>query len=162
MSAPQFPFQAQLTILDLPAGATPSGTEAIEAVQAGASVQLSLAQIIAALFVAPTIRLPAFGASISILTSDIEVGINTGTGAVNVNLPSALAWSRVFPGGSTGLDLVIVDVTGNAPTHNITPVLNGADTFLEGVTPVITTAFGSMRLRPKGNPVNGWYIRGLG
>lgn len=170
MNAPQNVYQAQYVITDLVVGVTPTGAEAGEFIQNGQSVQLSLAQIVAALVTpiilpavtAPTIRLPVFAATIPILTSDIEVGVSTVTSAVAVNLPSALAWSKAFPGGATGLDLVIIDVTGNAGAHTITPALNGGDTFLQGVTPVVAVNFGSLRLRPAGSPVSGWYVKGLG
>lgn len=170
-------YQAQYAIVDLTPGVTPTGAEVIEVIQKadgtpgavtaqnGQSAQLSLAQIFAALsipIVAPTIRLPAFNATIPILTSDIEVGVSTATGPVTVNLPSALAWSAVFPGGATGLDLVIIDHTGNAATNPMTFVLNGADTFLQGALPPLSVSFGSIRLRPNGSPVNGWLVKGFG
>lgn len=169
MLAPN-PYQAQYAIPDLVQGSTPTGAEAIEAVQAGQSVQLSLTQIFAALsipIVAPTIRLPPFASSLAILTSDIEVGVSTATGAVTVNLPSAAAWAAIFPGGATGLDLFIIDHTGNAAAHNITFALNGADTFLQGALPPLAVNFGSIRLRPNGTvgintPIIGWVVKGFG
>lgn len=106
----------------------------------------------------PTMRTPAFNATIPILTTDVEVGVSTVTSAVSVTLPSAAAWAATT---KNGLDLTILDLTGNAATHNITPTLNGADTFLQGVTPVVTANFGSIRLRPSGSPITGWYVRGV-
>jgi hypothetical protein len=156
------PYQAQYAIPDLVTGNTPTGAELIEAIQSGQSVKLTLAQIVTALAYAPTIRLPAFNATIAILTSDIEVGVSTATGAVTVNLPSAAAWAAAFPGGATGLDLMIIDHTGNAAAHNMTFVLNGADTFLQGAIPALAVNFGSIRLRPNGSPVSGWVVKGFG
>src|SRR6185312_9674897 len=53
-----------------------------------------------------TIRKPASSATVSILTSDIEVGIDTRTTAVTANLPSAASWAAANP---NGLELVLVD-----------------------------------------------------
>lgn len=165
MPAPN-PYQAQYAIPDLAPGSTPTGTELIEAIQSGQSVKLSLAQIIAALvpaaLIVPTIRLPAFNATIAILTSDIEVGVSTVTSAVTVNLPSATLWAAAFPGGATGLDLLIIDHTGNAAAHPMTFALNGGDTFLQGSLPTLAVNFGSLRLRPNGSPVSGWYVKEFG
>lgn len=160
--AAQNAFQAQYSILDLVAGTTPTGTERVEAIQGGQSVSLTLAQIIAALAFAPTIRNPVFAATVAILTSDIEVGVSTATSAVTVNLPSAAAWAAAFPGGATGLDLLIIDRTGNGLAHPMTFVLNGADTFMQGALPPLAVNFGSLRLRPSGSPVSGWIVKGFG
>lgn len=103
-------------------------------------------------------RTPAQAGSVNILTSDIEVGIDTSGGSVTVALPSASAWAAANPFGN---ELVIQDRTGNAATNNITPSLNGGDTFRGGITPVVTTAYGILKLRPAGNPVSGWKITGL-
>lgn len=113
-----------------------------------------------ALFFSPavsTIREPAFAATVSILTTDIEVGLSTVTSAVTANLPSALAWSST---NQNGLELKISDRTGNGAAHNITPALNGLDTFRGGVVPKINVNFGILKLRPAGTPVSGWYITG--
>jgi hypothetical protein len=163
----QAPFQATYAITDLPLGSTPTGVELIEAIQGGTSVQLSLAQIIVALMSAPTIRLPPFSATVAILTSDIEVGINTSTSAVTVNLPSAALWAAAFPGGQTGLDLFMCDHTGNAAAHPITFALNGADTFMQGPLIPLAVNFGSLRLRPNRittstTPITGWIVKGFG
>jgi hypothetical protein len=103
-----------------------------------------------------TIRTPASSATIAILTTDIEVGIDTTSTAVSATLPSAAAWAAANP---NGLDLSLVDIKGNAGTNNITPTLNGSDVFsYGGVTPVINGNFGVLRLRPTST---GWYVRGL-
>lgn len=104
-------------------------------------------------------RLPASAATVAILTTDIEVGLDTRTTAVSATLPSAAAWAVANP---NGLELTLVDIFGNAAVNNITPALNGADTFFYGgVTPKITSNFGLLKLRPAGSTVTGWYVRGL-
>lgn len=107
-----------------------------------------------------TARAPAANATIAILTTDIEVEIDTTATAVSATLPSASAWSTANP---NGLELTLIDINGHAATHNITPTLNGADTFYYGgVTPVIMANFGLLKLRPTGTPtINGWYVRGV-
>jgi hypothetical protein len=110
-----------------------------------------------------TARAPAGGTPIAILTTDTEVEIDTTAAAVSVTLPSAAAWSLANP---NGLDLTIIDINGHASTHNITPTLNGSDTFAYGgVTPVITTDFGILKLRPAcatgTTTIIGWYIKGV-
>lgn len=106
-----------------------------------------------------TERQPASAATVAILTTDIEVGLDTRTTAVSATLPSALAWTAANP---NGLDLTLIDLFGNASANAITPTLNGADTFFYGsVTPTITSNFGLLKLRPAGSPVTGWYVRGL-
>jgi hypothetical protein len=103
-------------------------------------------------------RAPAVNATVAILASDVEVAIDTSGGAVTVNLPSAAAWAAANP---LGLPLSIQDKNGHAATNNITPSLNGADTFRGGVTPVVTANYGSLVLRPAGNPVTGWKVVSL-
>lgn len=106
-----------------------------------------------------TIRLPASAATVAILTTDIEVGISTTSTAVSATLPSASAWAASNP---NGLPLVLVDINGNAAANNITPALNGVDTFsYGGVVPIINSNFGRLELRPSGVPVSGWYVRGV-
>lgn len=102
-----------------------------------------------------TARLPVAAATVNILTSDIEVGIDATSTAVSVPLPSASAWATANP---NGLELTIFDYKGQAATHNITPSLNGADVFVQGIVPVIKVAYGDIKLRPVGN---GWYVRGV-
>jgi phage-related tail fiber protein len=106
-----------------------------------------------------TIRMPAAAATIAIFATDTEVGIDTTSTAVTATLPSATAWASV---NQNGLELALVDIRGNAAAHNITPQLNGADTFFYGgVTPKINVNFGLLKLRPAGSPVSGWYVRGV-
>jgi len=102
-----------------------------------------------------TARLPAAAASVPILTSDIEVGIDATSSAVGCPLPSATAWAAANP---NGLELTIFDYKGQATAHNITPSLNGGDTFVQGIVPVIKTAYGQIKLRPVGAS---WYVRGI-
>lgn len=105
-----------------------------------------------------TARLPAAAASVNILNSDVEVGIDTAASAVSVQLPSVAAWASL---NTTGLELTIFDLTGHATAHNITPVLFGSDSFVQGTTPIITGNFGLMKLRPVIGAANQWYVRGL-
>lgn len=100
-------------------------------------------------------RLPAAAASVPITTADIEVGIDATSTAVSCPLPSAVAWAAANP---NGLELTIFDFKGQAVAHNITPTLNGADTFVQGITPVIKAAYGQIKLRPVGAS---WYVRGI-
>lgn len=105
-----------------------------------------------------TIRQPAAAATVAILTTDIEVGLDTTSTAVSATLPSAAAWAAANP---NGLELVLVDIKGNASVNAVTPTLNGSDAFsYGGVTPVINANFGSLRLRPMTSPA-GWYVRGI-
>jgi hypothetical protein len=122
-------------------------------------VQVSLATLASAVSVPslPTARLPAFASTVNILTSDIEVGINTQSGPVSCPLPSVAGWNAARP---NAIDLCIFDFTGGANVNHITPVLNGADTFVQGVTPVIDTSYGLIKLRPVIGSINQWYIRG--
>lgn len=101
-----------------------------------------------------TIRRPAAAAVVAILTSDIEVGIDTSATAVTANLPSATAWAAA---NQNGLELTLLDYTGNADTHNVTPVLSGSDIFVGGFTPQLLNPFALIKLRPV--PGVGWYLR---
>lgn len=101
-----------------------------------------------------TIRTPPAASSVPILLSDIEIGIDTSSSAVNALLPSATTWAST---NRSGLELVILDYTGQGDTHNITPVPDGADTFLGGLTPLVTSPYGLIKLRPI--PGLGWYLR---
>lgn len=105
-----------------------------------------------------TARFPASAASVAILSTDVEVGIDTTAAAVATPLPSAAAWAAANP---NGLELTIFDHTGSGGAHNITPSLNGADTWVQGAAPVIASNFGLLKLRPMGSPVNSWYVRAI-
>lgn len=109
------------------------------------------------------IRKPASAATVAILASDIDVGIDTRSTAVTINLPSAAAWRTLNP---FALELVIDDYYGNAFTNNITPALNGADAFAGAYAaspPVISANSGLLRLRPDvtGGVAVGWIVRGV-
>lgn len=105
-----------------------------------------------------TVRKPASAAAVAILTSDIEVGIDTRTTAVSAALPSAVAWAAANP---NGLELVLNDYFGNANSNAITPSLFAGDAFAYGsVTPIITAGFGLLRLRPD-PALPGWIVRGV-
>lgn len=104
------------------------------------------------------VRKPASAATIAILTSDIEVGIDTRTTAVSATLPSAVSWSTANP---NGLELVLNDYFGNAAANNITPSVFAGDAFVYGgLTPVINANFGLLRLRPDPS-LPGWIVRGI-
>lgn len=100
------------------------------------------------------IREPSAAATIIILATDQEVGIDTTSSAVAANLPTSSAWATANP---NGIELVIVDVTGHGDTHNITPVVSGSDIFIGGLTPLVTSPYGLIKLRPV--PGTGWYLR---
>lgn len=99
------------------------------------------------------IRLIPEAATVTILDSDTEVGIDTRVHAVTANLPSSVAWASA---NQTGLELTLFDYYGNAAANNITPVLNGTDVFIGGLTPLVLSNFGLLKLRPTST---GWYIR---
>jgi hypothetical protein len=102
-----------------------------------------------------SIRKPASAATIAVNASDIEVGIDTRSTAVTVNLPAVAAWVAANP---FGLTLSILDYYGNAAANNITPSPAGGDTFnWGGVTPKILGNFGILRLRPDA-AANAWMI----
>lgn len=104
------------------------------------------------------VRKPASAATIAILTSDIEVGLDTRTTAVSATLPSAVSWSTANP---NGLELVLNDYFGNAAANNITPSVFAGDAFVYGgLTPVINANFGLLRLRPDPS-LPGWIVRGI-
>lgn len=108
-----------------------------------------------------TARLPAAAASVSILSSDVEVGINTSSAPTTCPLPSVAAWAAANP---NGLELTIFDATGNANTNAVSFTLNGTDTFLQGISPTIAISFGEVKLRPiipSGGPPNSWFVRGI-
>lgn len=105
-----------------------------------------------------TARLPVAASTVNILASDIEVGIDATSSAVSTPLPSAATWAAANP---NGLELTIFDYKGQAATHNITPTLNGTDVFVQGIVPAIKAAYGEIKLRPVGSPVNSWYVRGI-
>ena len=107
-----------------------------------------------------TARLPAAAASVAILSTDIEVGINTGSAATVCPLPSVAAWAAANP---NGLELTIFDLTGSAATNNVTFTLNGTDVFTQGVSPAILNSYGEVKLRPiLTGGINQWFVRGAG
>lgn len=122
------------------------------------NIQGALDQLASGVVTVPNIRKPTSAATIAILSSDIEVGIDTRTTAVTATLPSAVAWAAANP---TGLDLTLIDYYGNAATNNITPSPFAGDSIdWGGVTPTINANFGNLRLRPD-TARPGWYVRGV-
>ena len=106
-----------------------------------------------------TIRKPASAATVTINTTDIEVGIDTRSTAVTVDLPGVVAWSAQNP---NGLELTISDYYGNAAANAITPALSGSDVFAGawGTSgPVIKTDSGILKLRPD-PAVPAWIVYG--
>ena len=120
--------------------------------------KVSLSTLSAIASTVPTARLPAAAASVSILISDVEVGITTSSAPTTCVLPSVSSWSTQQ---QNGLELCIFDYTGQANTNNITPTLNGTDVFVQGITPVINRAFGLIKLRPILASPAKWYVRGI-
>lgn len=107
-----------------------------------------------------TIRKPASSATVTVLSSDIEVGIDTRSTAVTVTLPGASAWATANP---FGLELVIYDYYGNAGTNSIAFSLAGGDSFAGAwgtSPPVISADSGILRLRPDAS-LPGWVVRGV-
>lgn len=105
-----------------------------------------------------TARLPAAAGTINILNTDIEVGVDPTSSAVTCNLPSVAVWAVTQP---NGLELTIFDYTGHAATNNISFVLAGTDVFVQTSTPIITSNFGLIKLRPILTSPNKWFVRGL-
>lgn len=103
-----------------------------------------------------TARLPANAASVTILTTDVEVGINTSSQAVACTLPSVAAWAAANP---NGLELTVFDYSNNASVNNIT--FTASDTFVQGATPSVTANSGLVKLRPVIGTSNQWYVRGV-
>lgn len=133
-------------------GGTISATDVQHAIQqVDAEAASKVAQV-------GTIRKPASAPTVVILTSDIEVGLDTRSTAVSATLPSAGAWAAANP---NGLELTLGDYYGNALTNNITPTLFAGDAFqYGGVTPKIVSNFGLLKLRPD-PALPGWVIRGI-
>ncbi|HYM31810.1 MAG TPA: hypothetical protein VEU47_10945 [Candidatus Cybelea sp.] len=107
-----------------------------------------------------TVRKPASAATIAILSSDIEVGIDTRSTAVTATLPSAAAWANANP---NGLELVLADYFGNAAANSITPQLFAGDHFngvWDTTPPVINANGGALKLRPDPS-LPGWIVRGV-
>lgn len=108
-----------------------------------------------------TVRKPASAATVTISNTDIEVGIDTRTTAVTVDLPSVVAWSAQNP---NGLELAISDYYGNASANNITPALNGSDAFAgawSAAPPVLKSDSAILKLRPD-PAVPAWIVRAAG
>ena len=102
-----------------------------------------------------TVRKPASAATIAILSTDIEVGIDTRSTAVGANLPSIASWAAANP---NGLELTLYDYYGNALANNVTPAANGGDTInWGGITPKIVSNFGLLKFRPD-TSVNAWMV----
>lgn len=148
------------TFNQIPAsGTVPHATDQVVGVSGGTTDTLySLAQIAVAVATGgvPTARLTT-GTSVIIATTDIEVGVDPTSGAVTCTLPTVAAWSTAQ---QNGLELTIFDYTGHASTHNISFTLGGSDHFVQSSTPVITSDFGLIRLRPLPT-INKWYVRAL-
>ncbi len=119
------------------------------------AASLVLATAFVAVPVLPA-RTPAHNAVVNIVNSDVEVGIDATGGSVTCPLPSVAAWTLANP---NGLELTIFDYKGQATLANtITPTLNGGDTWVQGVGPVIKSAYGLIKLRPI---ASSWFVRGV-
>lgn len=89
------------------------------------------------------VQKPASAANVTILPNWRETGIDTRTTAVTAALPTIAAWIAA----NGGAILTIIDLYGNALANPITP--SSADGFQwGGVTPLIESNFGILRLRP--------------
>ena len=122
-----------IQITQLPAVASAAANAAIEAVQAGVSVQIALAQIIALIPVTqvPTAGLPCrvvlSNATSTLLPTDTGLLINkTIAGPTSVSLPTPVFQKLVF----------VKDMKGDAGTNNITldagggNLINGQQTLV--------------------------------
>jgi hypothetical protein len=105
-------------------------------------------------------RLAAAAGTVAILSSDVEVGVDTASGATSCTLPSVAAWALANP---NGLDLTIFDYTGHGLANNVTFTLNGTDVFTQGISPAILNNYGEVKLRPiVTGGVNQWFVKGAG
>lgn len=151
---------ATKTFSQIPAsGTNPRATDQVVGVSGGTTDTLySITQIAAAIAVGaiPTARLTT-GTSVTVATTDIEVGVDPSSGAVTCTLPTVAAWSTAQ---QNGLELTIFDYTGHASAHNVSFTLGGSDHFVQSSTPVITSDFGLIKLRPLPT-INKWYVRAL-
>jgi hypothetical protein len=141
---------------------TLSSTNGDNPIQVSAAAQVAIEPAADDFIRVPILGDARAGPTVPIGIKDIEVPIDATAGQITVSLPSAAAWQAQNPGG---LDLVIIDINGQAANNNITPTLNGTDIFqYGGVVPVIQSSFGILRLRPyaHGGVVLGWYVRGVG
>ena len=84
----------------------------------------------------------------TIFDNDYILGVNTTTGAVNINLPDAF--------GIAGRTLHIVDEAGTSLTNNITISASGADLINGSATAVINTGYSSFSIYSNG--LTGWHI----
>jgi hypothetical protein len=107
---------AVVTIQDLPAGSTPTGTELVEAVQTSAgvanSVQLSLTQIVNGAAFSSPVSVANGGTNTSTLTAN---GIVYGNAGATVGITAA---------GGTSIPL-LGQGAGNAPVFGVLPVIGG-------------------------------------
>lgn len=105
-------------------------------------------------------RLPVAAPVVTILASDIEVGIDTATAPTSCLLPTVAAWVNSNPNGQ---DLAIFDFTGHALANNVTFVLNGTDVFTQGIAPTIQNNYGEVRMRPIiTGGINQWFVKAAG
>jgi hypothetical protein len=107
-----------------------------------------------------SIRKPPSAQLVEILPTDTDVGIDTRSTAVTVDLPQASAWAAANPHVR---ELIIYDYSGNAVLNNITPSLFAGDSFAgawRGARLVINANSGLLRLRPDPS-LPGWIISGL-
>jgi hypothetical protein len=89
------------------------------------------------------VQKPASAATVTILASWRDTGIDTRTTAVTAPLPTISAWVAA----NGGALLTLIDLYGNAATNPITP--SSSDGFQwGGVVPLIESNFGILRLRP--------------
>jgi hypothetical protein len=103
-----------------------------------------------------TVWKPPSPATVAILPTDIEVGIDTRTTEVTATLLGAATWAAANP---NGLELVLNDYFGNAAANAIAPSLFAGDSFVYGgVTPAVSANFGLLRLRPDPS-LPGWVVR---
>lgn len=85
------------------------------------------------------------GSPYAVLANDYFLDINTGAGAITVNLPAT---------PETGRKLVVMDATGNAAANNITVSGNGNNLAYAGAlaaTFVISTAYGTVTVTFNGS-----------
>lgn len=149
------PFPAQVKIEQLQTGSAPSGTELIEAVQTGVSVQLTLNQVVSSLITpaivsatpAATAILPAAGATGQILQS-----LNT-AGATWVNIAALVtAGSGIGISGSTTITVGLQTVAGlsvlarGAPASGLLSPVTGTTNQILRVSSTGILGFGAVDL----------------
>lgn len=147
---------ADITMLDLPAAASISGSEWVWIVQGGTSKRTQTGAIATINNVNPALYLPTTmvtsGATYAALTTDVLIVINKTVGSpTTVVLPLSTTKSGLY---------YIKDGKGDAATNNITIDASGGELFDGQSSIPITSPYGVATVAP--NPSGGWLVLNFG